>query len=41
MCKHAVALALHVIRTPKAEAQEERPYNLKLTKTRPGWVASA
>ncbi len=45
VCKHATILALHVIRTPKAEAKEEkeevRPVNLKLAKTRPGWVASA
>src|SRR5919204_334885 len=32
VCKHAVVLALHAIRTPKAEAKaaEERPVNLKL-----------
>jgi predicted nucleic acid-binding Zn finger protein len=47
VCKHAVALALYVIRTPKVrtEAEEEneelKPVNLKLAKTRPGWVASA
>src|SRR5712692_10206876 len=42
VCKHAVALALHVIRTPKAEAEEApRPVNLKLAKTRSGWEASA
>ncbi len=42
ICKHAVALALHAIRTPKVEAEEApRPVNLKLAKTRPGWVASA
>ena len=41
-CKHGALLALHVIRTPKAEAkEEERPVNLKLTKTRPGWQACA
>ena len=41
-CKHAVVLALHVIRTPKAEAQaEERPVNLKLGRVRPGWQACA
>ena len=48
-CKHALALALHTIRTPRAEAPpaemeaepEERPVNLKLAKTRPGWVAAA
>ncbi|HJY82390.1 MAG TPA: SWIM zinc finger family protein [Candidatus Binatia bacterium] len=42
VCKHAVALALYVIRTPHEEhPTEERPVNLKLAKTRPGWVASA
>ena len=43
VCKHAVALALHVIRTPTAEVEEEgpRPVNLKLAKTRPGWGARA
>ena len=41
ICKHAVALALHVIRNPQTEAKEERPVNLKHAKTRPGWVASA
>jgi len=42
ICKHAVALALHAIRTPKVEAEEApRPVNLKLTKTRPGWTACA
>jgi hypothetical protein len=42
VCKHAVVLALHVIRTPKAEAQaEERPVNLKLGRVRPGWQACA
>lgn len=46
VCKHAVALALHVIRTPKMqteaeENEEPKPVNLKLAKTRPGWVASA
>ncbi len=40
-CKHAVVLALHVIRTPKAEAKEERPVNLKLGKVRPGFVFAA
>jgi len=42
--KHAVALALYVIRTPQSETEpreEARPVNLKLTKTRPGWVACA
>jgi uncharacterized Zn finger protein len=42
ICKHAVVLALHVIRTPKAEAVEEaRPVNLKLGKARPGFVFAA
>ncbi len=42
ICKHAVALALHVIRTPETEAKEEtQPVNLKLTRTRPGWRAGA
>ena len=40
-CKHAVALALHAIRTPQAEAADEQPVSLKLTKTRPGWVFAA
>ena len=41
-CKHAVVLALHVIRTPKEDAQaEERPVNLKLGRVRPGWTACA
>src|SRR5262249_27059177 len=44
-CKHATVLALSVLRIPPAaakepEAEEPRPYNLKLTKTRPGWVAA-
>jgi hypothetical protein len=45
VCKHAVAVALYTIRTPQAEAiaeaQEERPVNLKLAKVRPGWTFSA
>lgn len=49
VCKHAVALALHVIRAPQAlrteeelrEQQEEWAYNLKLVKTRPGWTHPA
>src|SRR5437764_1232715 len=36
VCKHAVVLALHAIRTPKAEAKEERPVGLKLERVRPG-----
>jgi predicted nucleic acid-binding Zn finger protein len=44
ICKHAVALALYVIRNPEpqSEAEEEatatKPVNLKLTKTRPGFA---
>jgi len=42
ICKHAVALALYVIRTPKTEAEpEERPVNLKLGKVRKGFTFSA
>jgi len=41
ICKHAVALALHVIRTPQTEAKEERPVNLKLTKTSQGLAFAA
>src|SRR5438034_6506530 len=42
ICKHAVVLALHVIRTPKEEAKaEERPVNLKLGRVRPGFVFAA
>ena len=43
VCKHAVALALYVIRTPQIEpdTEEVKPVNLKLAKTRPGWQASA
>lgn len=38
ICKHAVVLALHVIRAPKGEVEEEvRPVNLKLGKVRPHW----
>jgi uncharacterized Zn finger protein len=41
-CKHAVVLALHVIRTPKTEAAEdERPVNLKLGKARQGFAFAA
>ena len=40
ICKHAVVLALHVIRTPQAEAEEEaRPANLKLARVRPDFVS--
>jgi uncharacterized Zn finger protein len=42
VCKHAVVLALHVIRPPKEEAkEEERPVSLKLGKARPGFVFAA
>src|SRR5215470_8698490 len=48
VCKHAVILALHTIRNPKAEAEteakaeeESRPFNLKLAKVRPGYLFSA
>lgn len=36
VCKHAVALALHVIRSPKAETkyEEPQPVNLSLGKMR-------
>jgi uncharacterized Zn finger protein len=42
VCKHAVVLALHVIRTPRSEhpaaptepTEEPAPYDLKLVKTR-------
>ena len=33
-CKHAVVLALHVIRTPQAAVEDERPVSLKLGKAR-------
>lgn len=38
VCKHAVCLALHVIRNPKVE---ERTPDLTLAKVRSGWEASA
>src|SRR5438128_331637 len=42
VCKHAVVLALHAIRTPKTEARDEaQPVNLKLGKVRPSWQACA
>jgi uncharacterized Zn finger protein len=42
VCKHAVVLALHVIRTPKAQAvEEERPISLSLVKTRKGFAFAA
>ena len=44
LCKHAVILALHVIRNPQpascvteAPQEEARPINLKLRKVRPDW----
>ena len=42
-CKHATIVALQVLRTPQTEVETEeaQPVNLKLTKTRPGWIASA
>src|SRR5215831_9126370 len=45
-CKHNALLALSVLRRSQAaaeapEAEEPQPVNLKLTKTRPGWTASA
>jgi uncharacterized Zn finger protein len=45
-CKHDALLALSVLRGSQAaaeapEAEEPQPVNLKLTKTRPGWTASA
>ena len=43
ICKHAVVLALHVIRTPKGEAkeEEEQPVDLNLVKTRTGFAFAA
>src|SRR5262249_8799606 len=42
ICKHAVVLALHVIRTPRAEVKEEEgPVNLKLGKVRKGFAFPA
>src|SRR5215813_11419065 len=46
VCKHAVLLALYVIRTPKTEEKEqtgteEKSYNLTLVKTRKGFVFPA
>jgi len=42
-CKHSVALALYVIRTPETERRIEAPNppDLTLAKTRPGWAFSA
>ena len=42
-CKHAVLLALYIIRTPQTEAEteEERPVNLTLGKVRKGFVFPA
>ena len=39
VCKHAVALALRAIRTPKTE--EKEPVNLNLVKTRTGFAFAA
>ena len=43
VCKHAVALALYVIRTPQAEPvrKEEPAYSLNLVKTRKGYAFAA
>src|SRR5262245_8409087 len=45
VCKHAVAVALYIIRNPQTEAiidaGEELSVNLKLAKVRPGWTFSA
>jgi hypothetical protein len=43
ICKHAVVLALYVIRTPQTETETEvnRPVNLSLGKTRKGFVFPA
>jgi hypothetical protein len=47
ICKHAVVLALHVIRSPQADRQpaeaeaEEQPVNLKLGKVRKDFAFSA
>ena len=46
VCKHVVILALHTIRNPQTEAvteakEDARPVNLKLARTRPGWVFAA
>jgi hypothetical protein len=43
ICKHAVILALHVIRTPQTEAEMAvtRPVNLSLGKIRKGFVFPA
>jgi uncharacterized Zn finger protein len=45
ICKHAAVLALHVIRTPEPvvekETEEVATLNLKLVKTRKGYVFSA
>ncbi len=40
-CKHMAALALTAIRHPQPERRkEDRPLNLKLTKTRRGWQSA-
>jgi predicted nucleic acid-binding Zn finger protein len=43
ICKHAVVLALYVIRMsqPEVETEEARPVNLKLGKVRKGFAFSA
>jgi uncharacterized Zn finger protein len=42
-CKHSMALALYVIRTPETERRMEAPTppDLTLAKTRPGWGFAA
>ena len=45
-CKHAAALALYLLRSPKAAVEEGQPTegrkpNLTLVKSRPAWVAAA
>lgn len=42
-CKHSVALALYVIRTPETERRMEAPTppDLMLARTRPGWGFAA
>src|ERR1043166_1864287 len=41
VCKHAVALSLHVIRNPQVARKEDREPNLKLGKMRRDWQAAA
>src|SRR5215510_11849775 len=45
-CKHATAVALSLLRLPQGQeeefqTEEQRPYNLKLAKVRPGFAFSA